>query len=271
MRRPISFLLATLLLAACSAPKDPAQGTAAAPETAAAPAPPAAPAAPAAQARKVSVKNDLIEFDYAYPAQAAAIPKLKAWLDDDILKQQKDITEGAEGDREDRKANGFPFNPYSHTTEWKVVTEIPGWLSLSADRWEYTGGAHGNPWQESLLWDKAADVKRAPLDLFVSKAALSKAIRTPFCAQLDKQREEKRGEAINRNSGDEFDQCIDPVESTVILGSSDRQHFDRIGVLVGPYAAGPYAEGEYEVTLPVTPAVLTAVKPEYRQYFAVKR
>ena len=272
MRRAISFVLVAALAASCSARKDKAQGGADAQAAPVAPSPPGAPAPPpAAQGRKVAVKNDLIEFDYAYPAQAAAIPKLKAWLDADIVKQQKDITEGAEGDREDRKANGFPFNPYSHTTDWKVVTEIPGWLSLSADRWEYTGGAHGNPWSESLLWDKAADVKRAPLDLFVSKAALSKAIRTPFCAQLDKQREEKRGEAINRNSGDEFDQCIDPVESTVILGSSDRQHFDRIGVLVGPYAAGPYAEGEYEVTLPVTPAVLAAVKPEYRQYFAVKK
>jgi hypothetical protein len=215
------------------------------------------------------VKNDLIEFDYAYPAQAAAIPKLKAWLDADIANQQKQITEGAQADRDERKKNGFPFNPYSHSTEWKVVTEIPGWLSLSADRWEYTGGAHGNPWSDSLLWDKAADAKRAPLDLFASKAALSKAIRDPFCDQLDKQRAQKRGAPVNRASGDEFDQCIDPVESTVILGSSDKQHFDRIGVLVGPYAAGPYAEGGYEVTLPVTPAVLAAVKPEYRQYFAL--
>jgi len=54
----------------------------------------------------------------------------------------------------------------------------------------------------------------------------------------------------------------------VILGSADKQHFTRIGVLIDPYAAGPYAEGGYEVTLPVTPAVLRAVKPEYRALFA---
>ena len=35
---------------------------------------PASPSAPAAVARKVSVSNDLIEYDYAYPAVAAAIP-----------------------------------------------------------------------------------------------------------------------------------------------------------------------------------------------------
>jgi hypothetical protein len=88
---------------------------------------------------------------------------------------------------------------------------------------------------------------------------------------LDRERAKKRGEPVKPGSTDEFDKCIDPVENTVILGSSNRQAFDRIGVLVGPYAAGPYAEGDYEVTLPVTAAVLAAVKPEYRNAFAVKR
>ena len=47
--------------------------------------------------------------------------------------------------------------------------------------------------------------------------------------------------------------------------------FDRIGFLIGPYAAGPYAEGSYDVTLPVTPAVIAAVKPEFRTAFAAGR
>jgi hypothetical protein len=57
----------------------------------------------------------------------------------------------------------------------------------------------------------------------------------------------------------------------MILGSGDRQHFTRIGILIGPYEAGPYAEGDYEITLPVTPEVLAAVKPEYRADFAAAR
>jgi hypothetical protein len=149
-----------------------------------------------------------------------------------------------------------------------VVTDLPGWLSLTASRWEFTGGAHGNPWTEAMLWDKAAGARRAAADLFLSKAALSSAIRLPFCDRLDKERAKRREAPVNRNSGDMFDECIDPVESTVILGSADRQHFTRIGVLVDPYEAGPYAEGGYEVTLPVTPAVLKAVRPEYRSLFA---
>lgn len=269
MRRPISLLAVSAILAGCSA-RNTRDADSATPQAAAsAKAAPAAAPSQAAQGRAVHVENDLIDFDYAYPAAAAAIPKLKAWLDADIAKQEKDIRQGALDDREQEKKNDFPVHQFSYTTKWQVVAEIPGWLSLSADRWEFTGGAHGNPWFDTLLWDKTADTKREPLDLFATPAALSGAIRAPFCDRLDKQRGKKRGQPVDRNGGDEFDQCIDPVESTVILGSSDKQHFDRIGVLVGPYAAGPYVEGTYEVTLPVTQKVMAVVKPRYRQYFAL--
>lgn len=206
-------------------------------------------------------------FDYAYPAQAAAIPALKAWLDRDATKARADIAELAIPDPKLSR----PVMALGHSTAWQVVTDLPGWLSLSAQRWEFTGGAHGNPWTEALLWDKAAKRRRAATDLFTSKAAFSAAIRAPFCAALDRQRAEKRGAPVNRASGDMFDECIDPLESTVILGSADGRHFTRIGVLVDPYEAGPYAEGAYEVTLPVTPAVLRAVKPQWRGAFAMGR
>ena len=75
---------------------------------------------------------------------------------------------------------------------------------------------------------------------------------------------------MQAGSADMFDECIDPVAETVILGSSNGQSFNRIGILVPPYEAGPYAEGDYEVTVPVTSAVLAAVKPEYRSSFSAK-
>jgi hypothetical protein len=57
----------------------------------------------------------------------------------------------------------------------------------------------------------------------------------------------------------------------VLLGSSDKQRFNRIGLIAAPYVAGSYAEGPYEITLPVTPAVLAAVKPEYKAAFATPK
>jgi hypothetical protein len=96
---------------------------------------------------------------------------------------------------------------------------------------------------------------------------LDDALRGPFCDSLDRERAVRRGEPVNRASGDDFDACIAPSEQTLILGSTDRKHFNRIGILVSPYAAGPYAEGSYDITVPVTPAVLQAVKPEFRATF----
>lgn len=269
--RSLALILLSLSLAACSGEADAplAAETSAAAHAAAAPAVAAAP--PAAKAVSVKEETALIQFDYAYPAQAAAIPALKGLLDADLDKARRELLAAAREGQKEAKASGFDFNPYGHSTDWTVVTDLPGWLSLTAQRWEFTGGAHGNPWTDALLWDKAAGARRAASDLFVSKAALSAAIRTPFCNLLDRERAKRRQAPVNRDSGDMFDECIDPVESTVILGSADRQHFTRIGVLVDPYAAGSYAEGSYEVTLPVTPAVLKAVKPEYRALFAASR
>ena len=120
-----------------------------------------------------------------------------------------------------------------------------------------------------MLWDRIAARRRAPVDLFASKAALASAIRKPFCRELDRQRARKRS---GSGVGDipEFSDCIDPSEQTVILGSSNGKAFDRIGILVAPYAAGPYAEGDYEVTVPVTQKVLDAVRPEFKPAFVAR-
>ena len=172
--------------------------------------------------------------------------------------------------RKDAKEGGFEFHTFGYWIGWKVVTDLPGWLSLSTEVDSFEGGAHPNHAFDAMVWDKAAGQRRDAADLFISKQKFSSVIRAEFCRQIDKQREEKRGEPVNRGSEELFNDCIDPLDSTVILGSSNRRTFDRIGVLVAPYEAGAYAEGSYEATLPVTAAVLAAVKPEFRSSFSVK-
>lgn len=228
-------------------------------------------ALPSAKPVAIIDSTPLYEFNYAYPAQAAAIPALAGWFRIDAAKHKKDLIAQAKEGQAEAKADKRTWYPYGHSTKWAVVTDIPGWLSLSAERWESLGGAHPNPWQEGLVWDKRIGIRHHGTDFFLSHTALSAAIRVPFCAALNKQRAEKRGAPVDPKSKDQFDECIDPAAQTVILGSTDKQHFTRIGVLVDPYNAGPYAEGNYEVTLPVTPAVLKAVKPQFRSAFAVPK
>lgn len=228
-----------------------------------------APAAPAT-GRKVEVENEVYEFTYSYPAKAAAIPQLKALLDKRLATARAELEKGAKADQIEAKQNGYPYRAHSAGSTWQVVTDVPRWLSLSAEMYDYSGGAHGMSFFDALLWDKQQNLARTASDLFISKAALSSALREPFCAALDKERAKRRGEPVNRNSGDQFDECIDPAEHTIILGSSNGRTFDRIGVLVEPYAAGAYAEGTFEITLPVTQRVLGSVKPAYKADFSVR-
>ena len=266
----VLLLTPLALLAACSAEKAPAPAPSTAATAAAeATAPPAPPVQTPVTAREVHEKNDLYEFDYSYPATAGAVPELKALLDKELEEARRELKVQATEGRKAAKESGFPYHPYTHTVEWKVVTDLPAWLSLSTLVGFYSGGAHPNYVYDTVLWDRIAARRRAPVDLFASKAALASAIRKPFCRELDRQRARKRS---GSGVGDipEFSDCIDPSEQTVILGSSNGKAFDRIGVLVAPYAAGPYAEGDYEVTVPVTQKVLDAVRPEFKPAFVAR-
>lgn len=266
-----AILVPVALMAAC---KDNSQASvpARSPEPAAS-AVAIAPPVPAsdAKARSVKVENDLYSFSFEYPAKAAEIPALKARLDSELDQAQREIAAMAREGRDDAKASGYDYNRYDRSVGWAVVTDLPGWLSLSSQFYEFTGGAHGNHGSGTLVWDKAAGRARDPLDLFVSKAAFDAALSGAYCTALNKERAERRGEPVGTNGEAMFEDCLKPSGVTVLLGSADKRHFTRIGLVADPYAAGPYAEGSYELTLPVTPALIKAVRPEFRAAFAPGR
>lgn len=206
------------------------------------------------------------EFGYAYPAAAARVPGLKAWLDADRARLRAKTARDGAAARRDAAKSGFPYRRYSYDQTWKLVTQTPRFVSLSGDSYDYTGGAHGSPASNGLVWDKATGQRLAPKALFTSVAALQAATRTDYCARL-------KAEQRRRNQGSVSDMNICPPvkDLTLLLGSTDGRAIDRIGLIADPYVAGSYAEGAYEVTLPVTRAVLAAVKPAYRTAFAVQR
>ena len=221
--------------------------------------------------REVSINNELYTFEYSYPAEVESIPALNRLINDDLETRRTELEGMAEEARKSAAEDGFPYRQYALWVGWGVVSDLPGWMSLSVSISDYYGGAHPNHGFDALLWDKAAGKQRNTVDLFTSRRALSDALRAEFCRLLDEERAERRGEPPQPGSDDPFDECIDPLESTLILESSGGQGFDRIIVLIAPYAAGPYVEGSYEVTLPLTAQVLALVRPEYRQSFGLSR
>ncbi len=262
-------LVLALGLAGCSDAIEYEEKVAAKPEPAAQPssAPSAKAHASAAKggARAVAVNNDQMEFSYAYPAAAGAEPELKKLLDTKLDAARAEITAQAQEAQADATANDYPYRQHSLNIDWRVVADLPGWLSLSEHVGSYSGGAHGNYGTASLVWDRKAGKAREAAELFASPAALWNAIGTPYCTALDAERAKRNGQPVE--PGGLFSECPKLDELTLLLGSSSGKVFNRIGLIADPYVAGSYAEGEYEVTLPVNAAVLKAVKPEFRSAF----
>ncbi|WP_447412336.1 hypothetical protein, partial [Clostridium perfringens] len=82
-----------------------------------------------------------------------------------------------------------------------------------------------------------------PLDLFISPAAADVAIRAPYCAALNHEQAKRRGAPVAVKADDPFSQCPPLKDLVLLLGSTDRQRIDRVGLVADPYVAGPYAEG----------------------------
>ena len=264
----MSALVLAAVLAGCSSPEDMA-------ETAGIPVPAAPPAPPAADPGKVAFTDNATsgeakrEFAYEWPAAVSAIPQLAqrftAERDKALAEQKSDwqntLTEMAGEDCTACKSLTF-------SKSWAVVADLPRFLSLSADMYFYTGGAHGNSGFDALVWDREAGAALDPRAMFRSPQALQSALGDPWCKSLKAERSKRLGADY---SDDGFFPCPSIADLTVLVGSSDKRAFDRIGLIAGPYVAGSYAEGPYELTFPVTPAVLEAIKPEYRTAFALAK
>ncbi|MBB3349084.1 DUF4163 domain-containing protein [Sphingomonas sp. BK069] len=216
----------------------------------------------------VAEKTADYTFAYVAPSAATRPPGLRQWLDRDRARFRRTVATEAAADRVEAAKDGYPFHQHEATRTWKVVTETPFLLSLSAETYRYTGGAHGGTAIESLVWDKARSRRLDPRALFVSAEALQRVLGARWCVWLSRER-------ARRLQADEVDDPVFPcpkvAELTLLLGSSDRRAIDRVGLIAGQYVAGAYAEGMYEMTVPVTPELLTAVRPAWQEVFRVGR
>jgi hypothetical protein len=260
-------LAAAALLAACSADKpSPAEEEAAARVPGAPPGAASDLRARRAAASDVRQNDDLIEFSYAYPRDAAAIPQLAEWLDNDRATRRDALLAAARRDRAAAEKAGFPYRRHSHLQKWQTVTNTPRFLSLSAEIDTYKGGAHGMTSFATALWDRNRARQLQPLDLFASGDAFDAAIREPFCAGI-KRAKAAKGIVAEEAPDSPFARCPPASAQTVWLGSSDGRYLDRMTIAIAPYEIGPFAEGSYKINVPVTGALVAAVKDEFQRDF----
>lgn len=230
---------------------------------------PAAAVQPAATAGGLNFKNSLLEWHVSWPAEVSAIPALLAAIREPALKNKASLLKTAAADKADRTKRGFPFFGYQSSTDFAVAGASPPLLSLTGDWFEFTGGAHPNHGTRAILWDRKLN-RQVTLDsLFTNGgSALETLLRKDYCAALDKERARNRGPDESKDPADPFNACPKFSELALIPEGKTGAPFATVMFHADPYVAGPYVEGDYNVGLPVTAALVAALKPHYRASFA---
>ncbi len=212
-------------------------------------------------------ESEYLHFHYGWPAAAEAVPTLRAELRARMAAARARAMEMAAEGRGTAAGEGWQMPAHSHEQDWSLDGSTGQLMSLSAGVATYAGGAHGNLAYESLLWDRAED---RPVDASALLRAGLGAMEERYCRDLDRQREEKRGEPVRRDPEDPHTSCPALAERVLAPADSDGNgRFDRLNVLIPPYAAGPYVEGDYVVAIPFEPADLAALPDGYRPAFEV--
>ncbi len=224
------------------------------------------PAEPAAKPFVYDEKNDLIEFHYAWSAEAAAVPQLVDRFRTEMEKAKADLLSGAKEDKASRDKEGFDFNAYMSSTDYKTAGQSDRLLALTLEAGSFTGGAHGNYGVGSLLWDRLTGKDIQFSDLFTAPANMDRVLTQRWCDALNKAREEKRGEPVG--GGGMFDDCPKLDEISIIpTDKNGTGRFETLMFVASPYVAGPWVEGAYEIELGVTPDLIAALKSVYRASF----
>lgn len=228
----------------------------------------------AAPAQPVEIKSDKdgLEFAYAWPSPAAAIPELDAWLRGNAEAQRVKAAKEAVDDQAQARKAGYPFHDHNYVEKYAVAADTPRVLVLQSDGYVFTGGAHGMPFNTVIIWDKTAK-KRLPTSALVDIAAFKRLADDRFCKELDRQRAEKRGAPVKPGDPDQIDSfttCVDLAKQTLLPISQKGRALDALRIVVGPYEAGPYAEGRYTIELPFDAKTAAAVQPAWKDAFEAR-
>jgi hypothetical protein len=231
-----------------------------------APAPAKSTTFPAAKALSFEEETDLYGFKYSWSAEAAAVPQLADRFIKDMEQVKAKMISRAREDREERVRQGYDYHPHETQVSYETAGQSERLLSLESSVYGFSGGAHGSSGSGSLLWDRKLAREVSVSDLLRPSMSWTGAIRQPFCALLNREREKRREEPVKPT--DLFGDCPKYEDVTVLPSDDDKNgRFDHIHVIAEQYVAGPYAEGPYEIPLPITATMIERLKPESRDSF----
>ena len=209
---------------------------------------------------------ELLDFGYGWPAEADALPALRARLHADMEAERTQAMRWAGEALDNARANGIEYIEHYYAKGWGISGSTPQLLSLTATEEAFAGGAHGNITFSAILWDRAADRPVSAAEML--GAAVLRGMRERYCAALDAERAERRGETVRPDAEDPHTLC--PPLAEQVLAPVDRDgdgRFDGLDVQLAPYVAGSYAEGAYVAEVPFEEQDLAGIADGYRPAF----
>jgi hypothetical protein len=203
-------------------------------------------------------RTELLDFRYAWPALAQAIPALRRELGGQMVEARAEAQANARETLGVSREAHVSFHQEMYHKVWSVGANNARLLSLTADNRTDQNGAHPNRDFDSLIWDRARNRATSATDL-LGAAALA-GMNARYCSAL--------GAMVARHGGEPPERC--PALAERVLAFSDSDHdgrFDALHVLVAPYVAASYADGSFVVDVPFEAADLSGVAAAYRPAF----
>jgi len=228
-------------------------------------------------------RSDAGEYHFQLPADLRNHPEVAAQVDRVDAELSEGMDMAARQDRDDAKAGGLVFAPWQVDLTWELAGINRNLASLIA-----TGtlsprpsrNPHAQPHQAAiamLVDRRTGQFLTDATDAFTDQM---NSARSTYCALLDIQRIANALDANPAAGSKGQPKIVDeegrylgrwscPYFGELAIGfAGDRgQPFDRIELVAEPGIAGPEREGYYRVTMKITPALLSQVRPDYREGF----
>lgn len=163
--------------------------------------------------------------------------KINQQIAGDINLFKKELHTEAKKAYKASKGEKYPYRPYEIQTVYSVHYFDKKIISLTVDKYQYTGGAHGSTVRQPYNYDLCSGKVLGYQDIFKEYPDYKTVIVNTI------------SETIKQNPGDYFDDAIATVQ-----GFSDNQPFyltnDGIVVYYGQYEIAPYVAGIREFLIP---------------------
>ncbi len=228
-------------------------------------------------------RSEAGEYHFQIPADLRNHVEVAAQVDRVDAELFEGMDMAARQDRDDAKAGGLIFAPWQVDLTWELAGINPSLASLIA-----TGtlsprpsrNPHAQPHQAAVAMLVDRRTGRFLTDATDAFTDQMDSARNTYCALLDIKRianaldadpvaGSKGQPAIVDAEGRYLGKwsCPNFGELAIGFAGDAGQPFDRVQLVAEPGIAGPEREGYYRVTMKITPALLSQVRPDHREGF----